>query len=117
MNSEWVLEHPGGSFSIEFRADGTNSFVCPGFPSADAYWRMRDDSTVYINWGKYGEYELRMAPDGESMTGSAKGQPENWRKATRVRGLGEVRYINLNKRGRDEACGGCKSGCGGCGRD
>ena len=29
MDSEWELEHPGGSFAIEFRADGTNSCACP----------------------------------------------------------------------------------------
>ena len=46
--------------------------VCAGFP-AQAYWRMNDiesdTPTVYIDWGKYGEYELKMAPNGESMAG------------------------------------------------
>ena len=47
-----------------------------------------DTPTVYIDWGKYGEYELKMAPNGESMAGSAKGQPDNWRKAKRLRSTG-----------------------------
>ena len=68
--------------------------------------------TVYINWAKYGEYELKISPDGESMEGSAKDQPDNWRKAFRIRGLGEA----PKKRDRDEGCGGCKKGCGACGR-
>ena len=93
--------------------------VCAGFP-APAYWRMNDVAsdtpTVYIDWGKYGEYELKMAPNGESMAGSAKGQPDNWRKAERLRGLGEPPNP-LKKRGRDDGCGGCKKGCDGCGRD
>ena len=74
-----------------------------------------DTPTVYIDWGQYGEYELKMAEDGESMTGSAKGQPDNWRKASRLRGLSEPRDPELGKRGRD-GCGGCKIGCGECGR-
>ena len=41
--------------------------------------------TIYINWGKYGEYELEVAADGLSAVGSAKGQPDNWR---RMRNLG-----------------------------
>ena len=40
--------------------------------------------TVHIDWGKYGNYELVMAEDGQSMAGSAKGQPDNWRKAKRL---------------------------------
>ena len=90
--------------------------VCVGFP-AQAYWRMNDvesdTPTVYIDWGKYGEYELKMAPNGESMAGGAKGDPENWRKAERLRGLNEP----PKKRARDDGCGGCKKGCDGCGRD
>ena len=84
--------------------------------------RLLDDAsptpTVYINWGKYGEYVLKMAPDGESMTGSAKGQPDNWRKAARLRGLDEPAApksaSSKGKRDR-EGCGGCKKGCGQCG--
>ena len=95
--------------------------MCEGFP-ANAYWSMEellvgsDDAAVYINWGKYGEYELKMAADGESMTGSAKGRPENWRKAERLRSLGDASNPFKNKRSR-EGCGGCKKGCGECGRD
>ena len=71
--------------------------------------------TIYINWGKFGEYELKVAPDGVSMTGSAKGQPDNWRTATRLRGLHEP-PDRSKKRIRD-GCGGCKKGCGECGRE
>ena len=91
--------------------------MCAGFP-AQAFWRLQDaDSdapTVYIDWGKYGKYELKMSEDGEDMAGSAKGQPENWRRASRVRGLDELPNV-LKKRSR-EGCGGCKKGCGECGR-
>ena len=91
--------------------------MCEGFPANKAYWRLddaeSDSPTVYINWGKFGEYELKIAPDGESMVGSAKGQPDNWRKAERTQHLSEA---SSKKRGR-EGCGGCKKGCGDCGRE
>ena len=117
MDSEWTLEHPGGSFAVEFHADGLNSFVCNMFPTK-ASWSVEDaesgNPTVFIHWGKYGEYELKMAPDGESMAGSAKGNPAEWRRAARLWGLDKK---PLTKRGREEACGGCKKGCGECGRE
>lgn len=28
FDSEWILEHPGGQFPVEFHADGLNHFVC-----------------------------------------------------------------------------------------
>ena len=133
MDSQWEFEHPGGSFTIEFRADSFNSFVCDSFPdlSFRTTWRLEDaesglDMRVHINWGKFGEYELKMSPDGESMTGSAKGRPSEWRKAKRLRGIGMMptptttpsQSIDtpMKKRGR-EGCGGCKKGCGECGRE
>ena len=93
--------------------------MCDFFPAQKAFWRFTDvesgSPTVHISWGRFGEYELKMAPDGESMEGSAKGQPDNWRRASRIRSLNE--FISpFKKRGR-EGCGGCKKGCGGCGRD
>ena len=114
---------PGGHFEIEFRADGLNSMVCEWFPAKKASWRIKDveteTPTVHIDWDKYGKYELKMAPDGESMAGSAEGHPAQWRKAERLRGLDEKpspMSMALKKRDR-EGCGGCKKGCGGCGRE
>ena len=99
MDSEWELEHPGGKFNIEFRADGYNHFVCNDFPS-HSHWRLDDAEsatpTVYINWGKFGEYTLVMTADGTDMVGSAKGQPENWRKCKRLRALGNVEEAHVH---------------------
>merc|ERR1719502_1278440 len=99
MDSEWELEHPGGKFNIEFRADGFNHFVCNDFP-AHSHWTMLNDEsptpTVHIAWGKYGEYELVIAADGKTMAGSAKGQPDNWRKATRIKSLGAVEEAHVH---------------------
>lgn len=87
MDSEWDFVHPGGSFKVEFRADGYNHFVCSDFP-AHSHWRLDNGETptplLYINWGKYGEYDLTLAADGQSMAGSAKGAPDNWRKGNRL---------------------------------
>ena len=97
MDSQWELEHPGGKFNIEFRADGYTHFVCPDFP-AHSHWSLTNDETptplLYINWGKYGEYELTIAADGQTMAGSAKGKPDNWRKARRLGSLGEAAAVH-----------------------
>ena len=52
--------------------------------------------TVEIIWGKFGTYQLVIAEHGESMSGSAKGQPENWRKAERLRDLGVVAEAHVH---------------------
>jgi len=99
MDSEWMLEHPGGSFPVEFRADGFNHFICNQFP-AHSHWRLENDEsptpTLNINWGKFGEYELVLAADGQTMAGSAKGQPDNWRRATRIKALADVEEAHVH---------------------
>jgi len=93
FDSEWELEHPKGKFLVEFHADAYNHFVCSDFP-AHSHWSLVDDAdgdpytpSVHINWGKFGKYVLKMSADGKSMEGSAEGQPDNWRKAKRMRFL------------------------------
>ena len=118
LTSRTLYQHPRMRLTCAIvRLSFAAAVVCAGFP-AQAFWRLQDaDSdtpTVYIDWGKYGKYELKMSEDGEDMAGSAKGQPENWRRASRVRGLDELPNV-LKKRSR-EGCGGCKKGCGECGR-
>ena len=99
MDSEWELEHPGGKFNIEFRADGFNHFVCNDFP-AHSHWSLPNGEsaspTVNIDWGKFGQYELVIAADGLTMSGSAKGKPENWRKAIRLKALGDVAEAHVH---------------------
>lgn len=84
--SAWSFEWAKGSFDVEFRADSFNHFVCPSFP-AHSHWSL-EDNRVYINWDKYGEYELMLDPATGTMTGSKKGQPDNWRRAKFLRSLG-----------------------------
>ncbi len=89
LDSKWMFEHPSGKMEIEFRADGYNHFICRDFP-AHSHWTLKgevDRPVVHIAWGKYGNYELAIEPSGESMAGSAVGQPENWRKAVRIGAL------------------------------
>ena len=91
MDSEWELEHEGGKFLVEFRADAYNHFICNDFPD-HSHYRVEggegDKPMVYLSWGKYGEYEFTILPgdDGkwETMTGHAKGDPKNWRKLKRL---------------------------------
>ena len=76
---------------MELRADAFNHFVCDAYP-AHAHWRLDEaDSptpTVFISWGRYGEYELEVAADGSSAVGSVRGQPDKWRKMTNLGVLG-----------------------------
>ena len=51
---------------------------------------------VNINWGQFGNYQLVIAADGQSMAGSAVGQPDNWRKAQRIRALGKVEEAHVH---------------------
>lgn len=99
LDSEWELEHPSGKFNVEFRADAYNHFICNDFP-AHSHWRLDNDEsstpTMYINWGKYGEYELVVSADGQTMQGSAKGQPDNWRRCRRLRALGAVEEAHVH---------------------
>jgi len=101
FDSEWSFEHKGGSFPIEFRADGFNHFVCNQF-SAHSHWSIKEDTadtatpTVHIDWGKFGNYDLVVAADGKSMDGHATGNPENWRKATFIRFLSEAVDVNCS---------------------
>ena len=87
LDSVWELEHPGGKFMVEFRGDGQNHFICNDFPAHSHWLVLNGDSptpTIGINWGKYGLYELVIAADGQTMAGSAKGDPDNWRRARRT---------------------------------
>jgi len=86
FDSKWMFMHAGGEFEVEFRADSFNHFVCPSFP-AHSHWLFKDESvtpTVYINWGKYGEYLVKLAEDGSTFEGSVKGKESSWRKGRRL---------------------------------
>lgn len=73
--------------------------VCNDFP-AHSHWRLESDTsttpTLKIDWGKYGKYELVIDASGQSMSGSAEGQPTNWRKLKRVRALGQVAEAHVH---------------------
>lgn len=79
---------------------GPFPFACLTLLRSRSARRILNDETdtpkVEINWGKFGTYELTIAADGESMDGSAKGQPENWRKAKRLRSLGQVAEAHVH---------------------
>ena len=55
--------------------------------AAHSHWKL-EDNRVYINWDKYGEYDLILDMATASMSGSKRGQPDNWRKAKFIRSLG-----------------------------
>jgi hypothetical protein len=86
--TEWEFKGPEGSFSVEFRADGENHFVCPSIPG-DAHWSLdKKGKTVTIDWGKNGKYELDVEVKTKTLDGyqiiEGKEDPDedkDWRKA------------------------------------
>jgi len=85
--SEWDFAWSGGSFPVQFKADGYNHFKCEDFP-AHAHWSM-DGAKLKINWGEYGNYELTVDGAEKTMAGGPIGGnwDEDWRKAKWIRNL------------------------------
>ena len=55
--TEWKFEYAGGSFGIQFKADGYNHFNCPAYPE-HAHYTLDSHGTgnsIDIDWGKYGQ--------------------------------------------------------------
>ena len=87
--TEWKFEYEGGSFGVQFKADGYNHFNCPSYPSHSHYSldSHGTGNTIEIDWGKYGTYVLAIDPDTKTATGSTKGNPQDWRRMSWVRDL------------------------------
>jgi hypothetical protein len=46
--------------------------------------REQHGEAVIINWGKFGNYEMSIRPEGK-LEGHAAGKPSNWRRMEFVR--------------------------------
>lgn len=79
--SEWDFAYDGGSFKVQFKADGFNHFRCPSYP-AHSHWSLLPTGNLFVDWGQYGKYELTCDPASKTMQGSVVGDPSQWRKAT-----------------------------------
>merc|ERR1712207_130174 len=69
--TEWDFEWSGGSFPVQFKADGYNHFKCNDFP-AHAHWSL-EDTKLRINWGEYGQYDLVVDAEAKTMEGGQVG--------------------------------------------
>ena len=55
--TEWKFEYSGGSFGVQFKADGYNHFNCPSYPEHSHYTLDTHNppgNMIEIDWGKYG---------------------------------------------------------------
>mmetsp|Transcript_52492 Transcript_52492/g.125430 ORF Transcript_52492/g.125430 Transcript_52492/m.125430 type:complete len:204 (-) Transcript_52492:96-707(-) len=88
--TEWDFQWSGGSFPVQFKADGYNHFKCQDFP-AHAHWSL-DGDKLKINWAEYGNYELTIDGASKTMSGCAVGgNPEtDWRKAKLEKNLTDI---------------------------
>lgn len=86
LEGVYNFEHAGGVFDVHLRSKGR--FFCPKFQAAKATWSLgmvegQGKGVVYIDWQKFGTYELAPTEAGEGVRtfqGSATGKPESWRK-------------------------------------
>ena len=59
---------------------------CPQYP-AHSHWALTGPDTIFIDWGNYGKYELKVDAANSSMEGSVQGKPAQWRKATLLQAI------------------------------
>merc|ERR1719247_3647896 len=69
--TEWDFQWSGGSFPVQFKADGYNHFKCEEFP-AHAHWSLEGDS-LKINWSQFGKYTLTVDAAAKTMSGMEDG--------------------------------------------
>ena len=91
----WDWSYDGGTFEVNFLADG--HFVCKSYPEHSTW--SRSGSTVKVEWGHYGSYDMKVSDDGKSMEGAYRGYPDDWRKATFKRAHTEAEIVQLKKGG------------------
>jgi len=87
--TEWDFQWSGGSFPVQFKADGFNHFTCDDFP-AHSHWSL-EGSKITIDWDEYGKYELEVNVATKTMEGGLVGgdwkDDKDWRKAKLGRSL------------------------------
>ena len=75
--SAWQLHFEGGSpFRVEFHADG--HFNAPAYPAHS--WYKLDGDAVFVEWGKYGQYEFVLDVAKREMNGHLRGNEKSWRR-------------------------------------
>merc|ERR1711924_3293 len=84
--TEWDFIYDGGNFNVQFKADGFNHFKCVKYP-AHSHWSVTGESEIFVDWAKFGQYELRVDAAAKAMEGSVKGQPDKWRKTNFIRNI------------------------------
>jgi len=91
--SEWDFQWSGGSFPVQFKADGYNHFVCDDFP-AHAHWSL-EGKRLRIFWDKYGTYDLDIDAENKTMAGGSV--DGDWTKDTEWRKGQWTRKLLSNK--------------------
>merc|ERR1719231_2228213 len=68
--TEWKFEYSGGSFGVQFKADGYNHFNCPSYPEHSHYildTHNPPGNMIEIDWGKFGTYVMAIDPETKTM--------------------------------------------------
>jgi hypothetical protein len=77
----WSWKYRYGDFEVHFCEGG--KFVCDSY-SAESHWSHKDGAEVFVDWGKYGQYEMHLGSPTD-MKGSLKDRARDWRAASFVR--------------------------------
>ena len=73
--------HAGGNFDVHLRSQGR--FFAPKF-QARATWNVTEAGELFIDWGKFGQYQLSLKdPATRSFEGASVSKPDSWRKVGR----------------------------------
>jgi len=93
--TEWDFQWSGGSFPVQFKADGYNHFKCEDFP-AHAHWSLQG-TKLHIAWGDYGNYDLTINAAEQTMEGGPVGGDwgKDWRKAKWARNLVDNKVVEF----------------------
>ena len=92
MEGKWFwFVHEGGRFPVSFRPYGV--LFSPEYTTSSSYAYAIDAAqamVVRIDFGKYGQYELRsVSPSGTHFEGSLVQHPEKWRRLEFIRDFTE----------------------------
>ena len=78
QNGYYNFSWSGGTFDVQLRDGGV--FWCPAFPAQATWAYSPETTTLEIDWGKYGQYVLRV--QGDELVGGVRGNEADWRKAS-----------------------------------
>lgn len=80
--TRWKWEWVGGAFEVEFMKTGV--LYCALYPRNGTWELEHDNDVLTIDWRDLGVYVMTVDTMNQKMSGSYKGFPRSWRKASLI---------------------------------